>query len=205
MTRKALRKKRREQAKWANRVRPARTTAPWMAVGAVVASTALAAARPAPAHAATFATHGGVRVQAFLSAPAPQDQPARQFDIAAGPMADVLAAFESTAGIRVLLALDAIGMIHSPGVTGMHTVQSALDALVAGTGLTFRFTSPETVTLDLRVEADAIRVTGARPASIVAGHHSSGGGRRRRLQYRWRHVQPAGLQCLQQHLRRRGA
>ena len=59
MTRKALRKRLRTQAKQTSRARVPRVTSPWMTVGVLVASAALTTARPTTASAAELQVRGG--------------------------------------------------------------------------------------------------------------------------------------------------
>src|SRR5689334_16804746 len=82
---------------------------------AVVASGAMTAALPASARAEPF---GPVKTESRRPAP-PQsaragDHPALNFDIAPGPLSEVLPLFERTAGVTVALAVDSIGLIQSP-------------------------------------------------------------------------------------------
>src|SRR4051812_32338588 len=48
---------------------------------------------------------------------------ARHFDVAPGPLSEVLAQFASAAGITYTLSIDSIGTINSPGVSGTFTVK----------------------------------------------------------------------------------
>src|SRR4051812_35666936 len=97
MTRKAARKKRHLTA----RNRPsAANRSPWMAIGTVVASTAITSLLPASAAA----------LEAGLPLQGPSvDQAAAavyHFAIPAGPLSDVIAAFSQVTGLQVTLALD---------------------------------------------------------------------------------------------------
>src|ERR1700753_2888654 len=70
---------------------------------------------------------------------------AQRFDIAPGPLSELLPQFTRAAGITFTLSTDSIGTIASPGVSGTFTMQDALRHLVEGTGVTVRFTSPAVV------------------------------------------------------------
>ena len=92
-----------------------------------------------------------------------QDPPARRYDIAAGPLTTVVPAFEQASGVKVVLAIESIGSIQSPGVYGTFTVEQALAALLDGLGLSFQFTSPNSVTLDLQRLSESVDVAGRLP------------------------------------------
>ena len=90
--------------------------------------------------------------------------PAVTFSINAGPIGDVIAAFEAATGIKVLLSLDAIAGIQSPGVTGLLAPERALEQLLVGTMVAFNRTAPSTVTLELRAAGESVSVTGSGPS-----------------------------------------
>lgn len=73
---------------------------------------------------------------------------ARDYDIAAGPLDRALNAFAARAGI--VLAADGSLTVgkSSPGVQGRYTVTQALERLLAGSGLSYRSTGADTVTLE---------------------------------------------------------
>ena len=93
-----------------------------------------------------------------------QDTQPLLFAIAAGPLADVLVAFEQLTKIKVVLTNDAIAMIQSPGVAGTLTARQALHELLVGTSVAFTFTARNVATLDLRAPGEFIAVTGEGPA-----------------------------------------
>ena len=86
-----------------------------------------------------------------------------QFSIPAGPLRDVLTAFESMTGVKVALALDTLGDVQSPGVAGLLTVEGALQQILAGTEITFRFMSPTEAVLELRPRSESVAVVGNLP------------------------------------------
>jgi catecholate siderophore receptor len=134
-----------------------------MAVGTLVASTAVTALVPAPAAARGLAPQ----------APG-QDQTTGQvsgtfrFDIPAGPLADVAAAFTRATGIDVTLADASFGALHSPGVSGVRTIQQALEQLLAATGLQFRLTSERSVAIDLARLRERVEVSGHAPLAVTS-------------------------------------
>jgi catecholate siderophore receptor len=85
------------------------------------------------------------------------------FAIPAGPLDTVMKSFETLTGVTVRLAEEGLGSLPSPGVSGVKTPQQALDALLVGTGVAYRFTAPAAITLDIHVNSDAVQVSGALP------------------------------------------
>src|SRR5688572_2461961 len=85
------------------------------------------------------------------------------FDIQAGPLNDVIAAFQTATGAKVTLALDSIGQIQSPGVTGRLTPERALQTLLAGTSLAFRNPAPGQFTIDVQTRSESVEVTAPLP------------------------------------------
>ena len=77
-----------------------------------------------------------------------------------------MSAFEAASGLTVVPSSPSIGAITSPGVTGTMTLEQALAAITSGTSVTFRFTATNTVSLELRVDAQSVEVTG-RASSVV--------------------------------------
>ncbi|HEV3469832.1 MAG TPA: TonB-dependent siderophore receptor [Pyrinomonadaceae bacterium] len=99
---------------------------------------------------------GGVATAARQQAQAPA--PTR-FDIAPGPLDVVLKAFEEVTGLRVTASLDAMRGVPSPGVSGLYTPEQALGQLLDGTNITYRFTAPRAVTLEVGGLAESVEVT----------------------------------------------
>jgi len=69
------------------------------------------------------------------------------FAIAPGPLPSALTTFGDRAGLQVLYPAELARGVASPGATGTMAPEAALDRLLQGTGLTYRFTSATTVTL----------------------------------------------------------
>src|SRR5262245_65556820 len=90
-------------------------------------------------------------------APAP---PEFTFAIAAGPLDQAIAAFESTTGFTVTVA-DGVSLrvFTSPGVTGVHSAEMAIERLLAGTSLRFRLTAARTYALEVEVAPERVDVT----------------------------------------------
>lgn len=81
-----------------------------------------------------------------------------RFDIPAGTVDEALAAFRSVTGVSADVSDAKIRELPSPGVTGVYTAEQALKQLLAGSGVSYRFTGPAAVTLEIRVEAEVVDV-----------------------------------------------
>ncbi len=81
-----------------------------------------------------------------------------RFDIPPGPLATVLNAFESVTGLSVQMPDDKMRGISSPGVSGAYTAEEALKQLLKGTGISYRFTASQTVTLEISGLAESVNV-----------------------------------------------
>ena len=73
----------------------------------------------------------------------------KRYDIAAGTLEEVLAAYEKISGWTVVIPTNDIRSIGSPGVIGLFTEQEALVKILQGTGVTYDLTAPLTPTLRL--------------------------------------------------------
>jgi catecholate siderophore receptor len=155
------------------RRRAAGLTSPWFAAGAFVASTALAGF-PTQASARDGSVQGrhraAIRPPSALpefahaqAAPASQTGATQRFDIPAGPLSEVLAAFERATHVAVKFSAPEIGSIVSPGVTGTATNEQALNIILTGTGLSSRFTSPVQAIVEPARVTESVDVV-ARPA-----------------------------------------
>ncbi len=87
----------------------------------------------------------------------------QRFDIAPGPLSEVLPRFARAAGLTFTLSTDSIGTITSPGVSGTFTIQDALGQVLKGTGVTFRFTATTAVAFELRAVSESVDVRGHVP------------------------------------------
>ena len=91
-----------------------------------------------------------------------RDRP-QQFEIAAGPLRQVIAELERVSGARIVIANEAINEISSPGLSGTYTLSQALARLLAGTSVTSRVTGPNTITLEIRLASESVDVTATVP------------------------------------------
>ncbi len=86
--------------------------------------------------------------------------PVRRFRVGAGPLSEALEAYKAQGGVNVTLSLtpEQMADIKTKGVEGLLSPDAALKALLAGTGLSFRFTSANTAMVELR-HVESVDVT----------------------------------------------
>src|SRR5262245_14594514 len=94
-----------------------------------------------------------------------QSQQRQRFDIPPGPLETVLATFQKLTDLQALIPNEELRTIPSPGVSGDYTVENALAQILAGTGVTYRFTGPKIVTLELEGVAASVEILGRITAS----------------------------------------
>ena len=80
-----------------------------------------------------------------------QAQAERDFDIQPQLLSSALLDFRLQSGLQVAYRTEDIGDLRTQGLTGSFTPEVALQRLLAGTGLVFRFTAADTVTLQRAV------------------------------------------------------
>ncbi|SHL52805.1 iron complex outermembrane recepter protein [Sphingobium sp. YR657] len=83
-----------------------------------------------------------------------------RFDIKPQALVDAMREFSRATGIQVAYTASIGSGIASPGVSGSLAPAEALSRLLTGTGLTFRFTGPNAVTLEPapRSDGDAVQL-----------------------------------------------
>ncbi|MBP6703937.1 MAG: TonB-dependent siderophore receptor [Vicinamibacteria bacterium] len=116
----------------------------WLTVGTLVAYAAFGSRTAARAEGKAGDSSPNSRAES-------QSQPVHRFDIPAGPLDVILAAFEQVSGLRVTMSEPSLRTLRSPGLTGSFTSDQALSLLLSGTRVTHRFTRPDEVTLEVRV------------------------------------------------------
>lgn len=84
-----------------------------------------------------------------------------RFDIPAGTLDTILDAFQKQTGLRVVVPIDAIRSLGSPGVVGSYTPEQAIQRILTGTNITYKFTSRETITLEISGVAASVDVIGS--------------------------------------------
>ncbi|MEP6914060.1 MAG: TonB-dependent siderophore receptor [Acidobacteriota bacterium] len=93
------------------------------------------------------------------ASPIAQDRGVRKYDIAGGPLEAVLTAYQAASGVAISVPADLIRGVQSAGVSGSFTAQQALERVLAGTALTFRFTAPFAAVVEIRL-TESVDVTG---------------------------------------------
>jgi len=81
-----------------------------------------------------------------------------RFDIPAGTLESTLTAFQKACGLEVRIPNDAMRTLASPGVSGIYSPEQALKQILKGTGVSYRFTDPANVTLEIRAESESVDV-----------------------------------------------
>ncbi|VCU68603.1 Ferrichrome-iron receptor precursor [Pigmentiphaga humi] len=87
------------------------------------------------ARAITLAAGAPLFAAAIPAAYAQAAEPARTYDIPAGPLVQALNRFGREAGVMLSFTAEQTRGLQSPGLRGSHSVPAALRALLAGTGL----------------------------------------------------------------------
>jgi len=101
----------------------------------------------------------GIAPSVFAQEPPLEAQAGRSanFDIPAQPLAQALTAFGRQSGMQIAVDTASVAGKASAGVSGTMTAEQALRQLLAGSGLSYQFTS-----------GNAVTVTGAAPAAAPA-------------------------------------
>lgn len=88
-------------------------------------------------------------VQAQESVTATQAKPGlHRFDIGKQPLYSALAALAEQGGIQFVYTAEMVKGLTSPGVTGQFTIEEALKRILEGSGLGYRFSRSNTITLE---------------------------------------------------------
>ncbi len=115
----------------------------------------ISALLPATTGAATVATAQDRATDATsLPVRIAQAEATQSFSIAPQPLAAALERFSEQTGVSFAYASRQLEGVSSPGVSGVLTPREALRRLLTGTGVSFRFTSAETVTLERTAQRD---------------------------------------------------
>ncbi|HEU4596282.1 MAG TPA: TonB-dependent siderophore receptor [Pyrinomonadaceae bacterium] len=83
-----------------------------------------------------------------------------RFDIPAGTLEEALNAFQRLTGLRVVISDEKMRGISSPGVSGAYTSEQALAQILVGTGINYRRTAPDTLTLEIQAAPESVEVVG---------------------------------------------
>jgi iron complex outermembrane recepter protein len=100
--------------------------------------------------------------------PLAQAEPRRRaFDIPAQDLGPALRALADAAGLRLVVPPEMVARRRTPGVSGTYTPEEALERLLAGSALRYRFTDATTVTLERAVAQEEIPVP-LSPVTVTA-------------------------------------
>ncbi len=120
---------------------------------------------------------GGTALVAVLaSATIACAQTTTSYSIAAGSLDGALTSFGASSGIQVLYNASITSGLRTAGVRGKLSPQAALTRLLAGTGLSFRFTGATKVTISAGAGGDAADTSDGATALAPITVHGSGDG-----------------------------
>lgn len=86
------------------------------------------------------------------------DLQTQKFEIPAGRLQDVLAAFTKQTGIEVSFEKPDMMDVGSPGVSGLFTIEQALQKILTGTGVGYSFEGSKHISLVVRAESAIVNV-----------------------------------------------
>jgi iron complex outermembrane receptor protein len=78
-----------------------------------------------------------------------------RFNISSQPLSTALRQFSQAANLELFFDPTLTQGLHTQGLSGAYTPEQALQQLLTGTGLRYRFTSPNTVTLERQVAQES--------------------------------------------------
>lgn len=87
------------------------------------------------------------------------------FNIPSQPLSQALVQFSNTSGVQVFVNAGLVSGINSLGASGVLTPAVALNRLLAGTGLSYRFTNARTVAIE---RSGATNAGGAMPSGAIS-------------------------------------
>ncbi len=138
----------------------------WLAVGTVAIYTAIGSRTVNVAMAQNVSRPGG---------PAgTETRESQTFHIAPGTFDAVLKAFEDATGLQITPADPGMLKLASPGVSGVYKPAGALEQLLKGTGVDYRFTGNRAVILELTQVASSVSVSASPDALAVSTPKYSG-------------------------------
>lgn len=84
-----------------------------------------------------------------------------EFNIPAGTLQEVVAAFQKKTGVEIKVENESILSLSSPGVVGNITVEQALRQILSGTGVSYVFLGARNVLLNLQAESANVEIKGS--------------------------------------------
>ena len=144
------------RAKTVLRGRANRRRARWINLAVIAAC----AGSSSHAEGKAAAKHGG-------TAGVTAEQPGRRFHVVGGALDTALTAYANQSGVslQIELAADKLATLQSAGVQGVLSPESALRQLLAGTGISFRFTATDRAVVGVQT-TETVEVTASLPDSI---------------------------------------
>lgn len=128
-----------------------RTTAVAMGLGL----TLLAFTAEANSPSVSAAPHGQPQLTQTFSQASGSSEEILVFDIPAQSLDFGLTALADQANLEIFYSSDQVAGRRTEGLSGRHTPEAALDLLLAGSGITYRFLDGNTVTLELAAETQS--------------------------------------------------
>ena len=104
----------------------------------------------------------------FTLGATPAEARKMDFNIPAQDLSSALKNFALETGLQMLYSSDMVKGIRSKGVTGKYEPKEVLDILLSGTGLSYHFTDPNTVTVQRKVKQKVERVAKRETKIVVA-------------------------------------
>lgn len=89
-----------------------------------------------------------------------------KFELPAGSLETVLAGFQKLSGIQVIISESGMRALPSGGVSGLYTPDQALQEILKHTGVSYRYTEPNTVTLEILATPGAVDIYDTARAQI---------------------------------------
>ena len=85
-------------------------------------------------------------------------QKSTRFDIPPNSLEQVLITFQKITGFQVVIPNDAIKSLASEGVSGFYSPEEALRQILRGTGVSYRFDGPKTITLEVQATSASVEI-----------------------------------------------
>jgi catecholate siderophore receptor len=95
-----------------------------------------------------------------------------RFEITAGNLESVLLAFQKASGLLVVIPNEAMKTLPSPGVSGMFSPEQALKQILRGTGVSYRFSDPKTIILEIHAAAGEVEVREDSKAQVASSKYT---------------------------------
>jgi catecholate siderophore receptor len=106
-----------------------------------------------------FKAYAGQEPRVAAYSETAQASSTRRYEIEGGSLESVLNAFKTDTGLQVVFARPEFSELSSPGIQGVYSTDRALQMLLAGTGLAYRYTASSTITIDLAELRESVDVT----------------------------------------------